>query len=82
MLEQPRLPRLVYHGPRNFHVNNSQGNNSCNCNCNLAAQIILEAIIYVIVNDAFVPWETEAHSKFSLSKEREKFCSCNCNPTK
>ena len=29
-----------YHGPRNYDVNNSQGNNSCNCNCNLAAKKI------------------------------------------
>ena len=30
-----------YHGPRNYYVNNSQGNNFCSCNCNLAAKIIL-----------------------------------------
>ena len=30
-----------YHGPRNYYLNNSQGNNSCNCNCNLAAKIII-----------------------------------------
>ena len=30
-----------YHGPRNYYVNNSQGNNLCNCNCNLTAKIIL-----------------------------------------
>ena len=33
--------------------NNSHGNHSRNGNCNLATKIILEAIIYVIVTDAF-----------------------------
>ena len=31
----------VYHGPRNYYVNNLQGNKSCNCNCNLAAKVNL-----------------------------------------
>ena len=53
---------LIYHGPRNDYVNNSQRNKSCNCNCNLAAKIILQAIVYVIVIDAFWPRGTEAHA--------------------
>ena len=36
-----------YHVPRN-----SQGNNYCNCNYNLAANIILKSIIYVIVSNS------------------------------
>ena len=35
-----------------------------NFNCNLAMTIILSRIIYVIVIDSCVPWETEEHAKF------------------
>ena len=34
-----------------------------NCTCNMAAKIILQANIHVIVIDAFVSYETEAHGK-------------------
>ena len=57
---------VCYHGLRNDYVNSVQEANSCNCNCNLAASIILNAIIYVIVLDAFAPRETEAHAKSFL----------------
>ena len=69
LLQEPQNPEnpKVYHGPRNYFVNNSHGNNSRNCTCNLGNKIILEAIIYVIVIDAFLPWETEAQAKDVLS---------------
>ena len=53
----------MYHGPRHYHVSNSQRSNSCNCK--LAAKT-LEAILYVIVIDAFVPREEEAHVKLGF----------------
>ena len=37
----PKTFKKTYHGPRNYYVNNSQGNKSCNCICNLPAKIIL-----------------------------------------
>ena len=49
---EPVCSRRHYHGPQNHYVNNSHGDNSCNCNCNLATKIILETIISVIVIDA------------------------------
>ena len=57
-----------HNGPQNHYVNRSHGNNSCNCNCKLAAKFIPKAIPYVIVIDAFLPWETESHTKIILSR--------------
>ena len=63
---------------------NSQGNPACNCNCNLAAKIILWAIVYSIVTDgfvivigAFVPGETEASAK--MSSLEILLCNCKCS---
>ena len=56
-----------YHGPRNYYVNNSQRNNSCNCNCSLAAKIILLEIIYVIVIDGLSNGKQRHMQKLFLS---------------
>ena len=56
-----------HHGPRNYYVNNSHGNNSCYCNCNLATKISLETIIYVIVIDAFLHGKQRHKQKLFLS---------------
>ena len=58
-------------------MNNLHGNTSCNCNSNLAANIDPWEIIYVIVVDAFVPWETEAQAKTNISLENY-LCNWNC----
>ena len=34
-------------------------------------------MIYVIVIDAFLPWETEAHTK--IISRGNYLCNCNCN---
>ena len=70
------------HGPQSYYVNISQRNSLCNCNCNVAAKIILKAIIYVILPDAFVSCETEAHAKIISLENCFCNCSCNCNPAR
>ena len=50
-------------------MNNLQRNFSCNCNCDRAAEITLETTFSVIVVDAFIAWEPEAHAKIVLSIE-------------
>ena len=55
--------RNDYHGPRDYYINSSQGNNSCNCNCNFAPQnnsqrnYLCNCIWYSL------QWQTEAHAK-------------------
>ena len=68
------MARVCCHGPRNYHVKNWQMNssNSCNSNCNLAATKILSGVIYVVVFDALVPWETEAPSPDNLFRVHTK----------
>ena len=59
-----------------IYVNDLKSNNSCNCFRNLATIIILQAIIYVIAIDAFVPWE-QRHMQASLFENLLSKCNCN-----
>ena len=63
------LSEWDYHGPRNYYANNSQGNDSCNCDCNLAAQIHLLATVDVIAIDEFLPWVGRGTCKIDFSRE-------------
>ena len=58
--------KMMYHGPQKYYINNLQRNISCICN--LAAKKILRGAIYVIVIDAFLPWEQRHMQKLSLSR--------------
>ena len=70
---------MRYHGPRNYYVINSHGNNSCNCNCNLATKITLETVIYVILIDTF-SMKTEALA-IIISLDNY-LCNCNWNQSR
>ena len=66
-IPRQRCTSEIYHDPRNYYVNNSQGNNSLNCVCNLAAKIILKEIIYVIVIDTLYNGKQRHMQKLFLS---------------